>query len=254
MVEEEKKKVSIHEKGGEFDDTLTIYDIEKALHPRAKEVITEELTELVDKVFKEHVKKGRIKDADKAADEFLELLAKYHFGDAYGQLKSDKKHMIETLKQKYGVSRNQLKSAFKKKGIYKTRDAFYKMHRDPLVEHAHRVSQEDAQQSLDTYLKDIDAKDEVVEHMEKRTGRKASESYRALPDLQTTASLIQEYMSLDGALEAIEKNKKAKLGLSEAKAGQPHLYEAFAKGEEYADAHQEEAKKAAVSHKLKTKK
>ena len=247
------KKLSIHKKSGEFDDNLTIYDIEKAFHPRAKEVISEELEKLVDKIFKDHVEKGSIKDADKAADEFIELLAKYHFGGVYDAVKSDKKHVIETLKQKYGISRNKLKSAFKKKGTYRSREAFYKAHKDPLVDRAHEAKLEDAQQSLDFYLKDVDGKDEVADHIETRTGKKLADTYKKIMDLQDTVMLIGNYMQLPGAEEKIQKNKKATLNLPDASAGHPSTYSLFAKGSKYADTYHEEAKKVATTHKLKGK-
>ena len=251
----EEKKVSIHERGGDFDSNLTIYEIEKALHPRSKELITDELTKILDRFVDANVDgKGNIKDPNKAADNFLELLAKYHFGEAYDAIKHDKGHITESLKSKYRISRNSLIHAFKRKGAYKRRDDFYAAHRDPLVNAADEAKKGQAQESLNYYLHDEDARKEIPEHIETRTGKKLSKSYKSVLDLETTLQLIGTYMALPGAVEKIENDKKAKLDLPDASAGHPSLYNSFEGGDKYHDAYREEAKKVGETHKLKGKK
>lgn len=252
---DKEKKMSIHKKGGKFDDNLTIYEIENAFHPRSKEEIRNELSSILDKFVDKNVdNRGSIKDPDKAADIFLELLAKYHFGEAlYEELKDNKKHMIDTLREKYGVKREALRRAFRKKGAYKTRDSFYTAHRDPLVDRVDEVKKQSAQESLNVYLNDEDARDEIPEHLKTRTGKELSDSYKKVLDLETTIKLIGQYMAIDGAAEKIEKNKKAKLDLSEAQAGHPSIYEAFKDGEKYHWRYDAEAKLVDSSHRLKSK-
>lgn len=252
---EEEKKVSIYERGGEFDDNLTILEIEKTLHPRSKEVIKEELETILKAFVEQNVDKtGTIKDPNKAADAFLELLAKYHFGEAYETVKEDKRHVTQTLRDKYGVSRTALKKAFGRKGAYKTIDTFYAAHRDPLVDRADEVKKQHAQESLGNYLSDENARKEIPEHLKTRIGKELSDSYKAVVDLETTVNLIGQYMALPGAVEEIEKDKKATLNLPDAQAGHPSIHQAFKEGDKYHQAYTEEAKKVDDTHKLKTKK
>lgn len=255
--DESEEKMSIHERTGKFNNTMTIYDIEKAFHPRSKEIVREELTSILDKFVNENVdKSGNIKNPEKAVDAFLELLAKYHFGEElYEDLKgNNKKHMMETLREKYGVRRESLRKAFTRKGAYRTRDAFYSAHRDPLVDRVDEVKKQNAQESLNIYLNNEDARGEIPEHLETRTGKKLSDSYRKILDLEKTVQLIASYMSLPGAVEAIEEDKKAKLNLPDAQAGHPSIYDVFDKGDKFLEAYHKEAENVDGTHRLKSKK
>lgn len=256
MVEEPKKKMSIHEKGGPFDDNLTIYEIERAFHPRSKESIKEELTDLMDDFLTKHYNKaeGSIKDADAAVDGFLEMLAKYHFGDAYEAVKGDPKHVAQILKDRYGISRSAMKKAFQRKGFYKDKDSFYASHRDPLIDKVDEDKKRGAQESLNTYLSLPETREEIPEHLKKRTGGKElSDDYKKTLDLETTTNLIASYMSLPGAVEKIEKDAKASLDMPEAAAGTPQLSHAFDQGDKYRKVYDEEAKKVDRAHRFKKK-
>lgn len=253
---EPEKKVTIHEKGGEFDDNLTIYEIEKALHPRAREAITDELTSILGKFVEENVDAaGNIMEPDKAADAFLELLARYHFGEAYESVESDKKHITDTLKSKYGVSREFLRKSFRRKGAFKKIDDFYAAHRDPLVARADEVRKTEAQESLNVYLQDENARAEIPEHLKTRLGKgkELSDSYETIMGLEDTINLIGNYMARDGAVEKIEKDKNAEIGLSDAQAGHPSIHGAFKEGDRFHEAYLEEAKIVDGTHRFKTK-
>lgn len=254
MALPKKKEISIHEREEGINDNLTIYEIEYAYHPRSTEVLNEDISKLVDELFEKHVKDGTVKDAEKAANELLEKWAKYHFGDAWDAVKNDKKHVAQVLEQKYGIKKKDLKSMFSKKNLYPTRDVIYKAIRDPAVQKADELSKAEAQASLDFYLKDSITRGQLEDHFGDRLRKKKlSRSYLDIMSLEKTAQIISTYMNIPGALEAIEKDKNAAIDIPDAVAGQPHLYELFDKGTQYARAYLAEKKKAEMKTKLKTK-
>lgn len=249
-AEKEKKKTSIHERTGY--GPMDIYKVELAFHPRSKEIVDQELTELVDQIFKEHVEKGSVKDADKAADAFIEAFAKYHFGEGSKDLNID--HIKHILRDQYGISRDALKKAFKRKGAYKTREHFYREHKTPFVDRADQAKKQQAQEALEEYRTDEYLREELAEHIEKRVGKPLSKSFKEILPLDKLVNLIGTYIALPGAVEKIEQDKKATLNLPDAQAGHPDLYDSFKEGDKYRKVYHEEAEKVDGTHKLTTKK
>jgi len=252
MAEKEEKKKTIHDTSG-ITVQYSMQEIEKATHPRAREQITKDLEDLVgDFAEKHHDKKtGSIKDPEEAADVFLELLAKYHFGSAYDAVKDDPRQVAKFLEENYGITRRQLVRAFKVKGAYATRRALFEQHMDPIIEHVHNAKQQQAQQSMNAYLEDGDTRKEVEEHLEKRTGRKLSkDNYLTLQDAM---AIVSTYMQLPGSEEFIE-NKDAGVKLPDTMAGRPGVHHAFEGGDKLYEKYQDVAKDVDGMHRLKGKK
>lgn len=239
-TEKKKEKLTIHKREGY--GPMDIYAIEKAFHPRSKEILDEELTALVDKIFDEHVKAGTVKDADAAADAFIDAFAHYHFGKDHEDL--DVEHVKKILREEYGINRTALKKAFQRRGAYKKREDFYAQHKTPAVERADETRKQNAQQTLEEYRNDKDTKEELVKHMETRTGKETSSEFKSVVPLEKLVRMIGNYMALPAAQERIKRNRKARLGLSDAQAGHPDLYDAFEEGDRYHAAYIAEAQEA----------
>lgn len=248
---EKKKKDSIHDRGGEITTMYTMEEIEKAFHPRSKEKVLGELEDLVNDFSNKHLEKGSIKDADKAADDFIEMFAKYHFGAAFDTIKEDKKQMAKSLEETYGITRDALKKSFQRKGAYRTRRAMFEQHVDPHVDTVDSHKKEEAQKSLNTYLTDIGTRKQVEKHLETRTGRKMSkDNYLSLSD---AVNVVSAYMNLPGAEKAIGKPDE-QLSLPDEVAGQPGLYRLFEGGEEALKKYQAVPGKVDSTHRFAGKK